>query len=300
MGKSGTTLGRFGVAGRYVAQEWHLLWQCKSCTGVACIYPGAMDGSLSPDLHQTRRVLSEGHCDLPILYRDASWLGVFFAVELPRAVELLEGTGLEPWPFFGRALAAVYAWDYRDSTVGAYKEVGLGVQARVAGASPSLVGLAMDMLAQPEQAIWVASLPVTTEAACRAGVEVWGYPKYVTEIETHFDERGGRARLGDELEVAVPRPTVFRKNLPIATYTRREGELVRTSIEVRSDVQLCAGGSLKMLSGQGQTAERARQLGLDGARVLGGFHSQRFDATLPEGKPMPLPSRAGGAKLASK
>lgn len=250
-----------------------------------------MDGSRSSDAQRTRRVLSEGHCDLPILYRDASWLGVFFAVDLQRAREVLDGTGLEPWPVFGRALAAVYAWEYRDSTVGAYKEVGLGVQARVAGTAPSLVGLAMNMLAQPYQGIWVASLPVTTDAACRAGVEVWGYPKYVTEIETHFDELGGRARLGDELEVAVPRPSVFAKSLQIATYTQCEGTLLRTAIEVRSDVHLCTGGSLKLLSKKGQTAERARQLGLDEARVLGGFHALRFDATLPEGTPMRIPTK---------
>jgi hypothetical protein len=242
-----------------------------------------MDGTSAPEARQTRRALSEGYCDLPILYRDASWMGVFFAVDLRRAEALLSGTGVEPWPFFGRALAAVYAWDYRDSTVGAYKEVGLGVQARVSGKRPSLLGLAMDMLAQPEQGIWVASLPVTTDAACRAGVEVWGYPKYVTDIETHFDARGGRVRLGDELELSVPRPTVFQKNLPIATYTRTGETLLRTSIQVRSDVHLCAGGAIRLLSKRGQTAERAHALGLGDARVVGGFHSLRFDATLPDG-----------------
>jgi hypothetical protein len=249
-----------------------------------------MDGGF-PFPKQSPFQLSEGTCDLPICYTDASWIGVFFQVELLRASKLLSelsGDELEPWPVMGKALAAVYAWEYRRSTIGYYKEVGLGIQARVKGAKPSLWKLATDMLAQPKQGIWVVSLPVTSQAAFQAGVEVWGYPKYVSEVDVNIGERGGKVILADELELTVPRPTVFKKNLPIATYTKRKGVLLRTKIDIRTDVSLCLGGGIKFLGSRGQTVERARALGLEQARVLGGFHSREFVSSLGEGEPVAL------------
>src|SRR6185369_13038339 len=101
--------------------------------------------------HATR----SGTCALPILYRDASQLGVFFRVDLGRAAERVgRERRIEPWPIFGKAVAAIYAWDYRDSTVGTYGEVGLGIQCRRVGTRPGLLRLATDMGAQDDQGIW--------------------------------------------------------------------------------------------------------------------------------------------------
>src|SRR3954471_10748283 len=96
-------------------------------------------------VRQTPAKISTGTCDLPILYRDASQFGVFFRIDLDRARALLEGTTVEPWPVLGAAMGAIYAWEYRDSTVGSYSELGLGIQARRRGESPSLLRLGLDM-----------------------------------------------------------------------------------------------------------------------------------------------------------
>jgi hypothetical protein len=125
--------------------------------------------SVSTTPHATR----SGSCALPILYRDASQIGVFFPVELARAREVLgRDATIEPWPVLGRAIAAIYVWEYRDTTVGSYGEVGLGVQARRKGRSPSLLRLVTDMGAQDDQGIWVVRLPVTTQGAFEAGVDL--------------------------------------------------------------------------------------------------------------------------------
>jgi hypothetical protein len=224
---------------------------------------------------------------LPILYRDASWVGVFFEVDLKVAGDTLRPHGLEPWDFFGRALGAIYAWDYRDSSIGPYAEVGLGLQAKLPGTRPSLLQLGWDMLAQDHQGIWVETLPVTTTAACDAGIEVWGYPKYVTNIQTDIRKEGSVVTLGEELVLRVPRATVFEKHLPIATYSRREGELLRTSIEVDTRVRLATSGSLTLLGGSGATKAAAKRFDLDKARVLGAFHGERFVARLPAGRSLP-------------
>jgi hypothetical protein len=233
---------------------------------------------------QSPRALSVGSCDLPILYKDASWMGVFFSVELSVATAFLKDSGVEPWPIFGRAVAAIYAWEYRDSTVGSYNEVGLGIQCRKPGTNPSLIKLGFDMLAQPNQGIWVASLPVTTIEACRAGVEIWGYPKYVTNIETRFDQKEGQVKLADELQLNVSGPTFLKKNIPIATYSKLGNQIQRTSISVKTDVKLCTSGQLKLLSENGQTGQCAAQLRLNKSKVLGSFLANQFEAVLPIGE----------------
>ena len=145
---------------------------------------------------QQTRSLSSGACELPILYRDGGWCGLFYRVDLAAAQALCEGLSVEPWPLFGTAVAAIYAWEYRDSTVGAYGEVGIGLQMRRRGTKPSVLRLGLDMSADDDQGIWVLTLPVTTEGAFRAGVEVWGYPKYITPITTRFDATSAFSAVG--------------------------------------------------------------------------------------------------------
>src|SRR5262245_12443168 len=102
----------------------------------------ASQGSLT-DVAQSSRA-----AELPIVYRDGSWCGLFYLVDMARAVDACSGLDVEPWPIFGRALAAIYAWEYRDSSIGAYNEVGIGIQTRRRGRRPSLTRLALDMRAQ--------------------------------------------------------------------------------------------------------------------------------------------------------
>lgn len=240
---------------------------------------------------RTPHPTSAGPCELPILYRDASQLGVFFLVDLARAREVVgHDRTIEPWPVLGRAVAAIYAWEYRDSTVGAYGEVGLGVQCRRKGTRPSLLTLARDMGAQPDQGIWVASLPVTTQAAFAAGVELWGYPKYVTPIETTFTPTEASVRLDTELTLRLPAQHGPRlRAQPVVTYTARADRLLRTRIEVDHTVRWGTGlGAHLELRGEGPTSALARRLGLERAPMVAAFRTDGFRARLPAGEDLGL------------
>jgi hypothetical protein len=249
-------------------------------------------------VEQTPEALSEGTCDLPILYREASQLGVFFRFDLARARELLAGATVEPWPMLGSAVGAIYVWEYRDTTVGAYRELGLGIQCRRRGTSPSIVRLGLDMAADEDQGIWVQHLPVTTQAAYLAGVELWGYPKYVTEIETRFEDQGASVRLGGEFTLTLGRIRGVSKALPIATFTARQGRLIRTSIRTEHPVTFgLAAGARLTLTGDGPTAESIRRLGIDRATPLAAFRTDRWHAILPAGRdlgPAGVPGPSAG------
>ena len=75
------------------------------------------------------------------------------------------------------------------------------------------------------------------------------------------------------------------KGQPVVTYTAKEGQLVRTCIEVDHEVQWGTGMGAKLeLLGDGPTADTARRLGLDTARMVASFRTDGFRAKLPIGR----------------
>jgi hypothetical protein len=209
---------------------------------------------------------------------------------------MLAETSLEPWPMFGRAITTIQAWSYRDSTVGTYDEVGLGIIARKKGSRPSLLKLGMDMRDQDDQGIWVCTLPVTTQAAWAAGVEIWGYPKYVTPITSDFGAREARVRLGDELEITVEAGRgAALPSLPVVTLTAREGRLIRTVIETQMPLRWTLGRSASVrILGKGRTSDAFEALGLRDAKPLCAFRTDAFRAVLSEGRDVGSASSARG------
>jgi hypothetical protein len=105
------------------------------------------------DVPLTKHPTSAGIFELPVLYRDASQFAVNWRVPLEPVRALFAGKSIEPWPLFGKAMVALYVWEYRDSSLGPYGEVGLGILCRRRGTSPSLLKLVFDGNAQDDQGI---------------------------------------------------------------------------------------------------------------------------------------------------
>lgn len=238
------------------------------------------------DVPQSPAPTRSGPCLLPLLYPDASQFGVLFRVDLERARDVIgRDRSIEPWPLLGGALAAIYVWEYRASSIGSYNEVGLGIQARRKGTRPSLLRLLRDMGDQDDQGIWVVDLPVTGRTAYEAGHDLWGYPKYLTDIDTRIARDASRVRLAGELELSLGALRGPRlRGQPVVTYTNRGGRLIRTAIEVDHHVVWGTGRSARLdLRGDGPLATSARRLGLERAPRLAAFRCDGFRARVPAG-----------------
>ncbi|RMD92177.1 MAG: hypothetical protein D6814_17300, partial [Calditrichaeota bacterium] len=138
---------------------------------------------------QETHMTSAGEARFPILYYDATALQTFFWCDVGAAQFFLNGTGLAATRFFnGKALAAMGWYEYRDTDIGPYHEVGLAIAVQ-----PSHRPLRWPFLQflVPSQrrvlGFYIIDLPVTTEIACAAGQEMWGFPKFVTEIPYSID-----------------------------------------------------------------------------------------------------------------
>jgi hypothetical protein len=233
---------------------------------------------------------SAGPCELPILYSDASLLGLLYRVDAERARELVDPT-FEPWVIFGKALAMIALFEYRETTIGPYGEIGVGVLVKRRGSSPSLARALVDLRKERDAGLYVINLPVTTEAARSAGRELWGYPKYVAPIDTRFRPDSIRIGLGKELEVAMDlRATrsVQTRGLPFVLYSvNAGGRILRTVVDVDHRVQWGGAGRVSLkVTGEGPTATTVKALGLDRAPPALAFRTDGMRSILPAGVDM--------------
>jgi hypothetical protein len=241
---------------------------------------------------------SEGPVELPILYFDASALYAFFLPPREKVAELLAGTGLVPALTVGnRALAALACFEYRATSVGVYNEVGLAVAVCREGETLALRGW-RDLFAtlnSPESrhvAFHILDLPVTTAAANAAGREIWGYPKFVTDIPfrlqgrdvecsvmapgTHLPLMQLAGRMGASVPVAP---------LSLTLLSFRDADLVRATVNARGATRLALPGSLRLAVNDDRhpMSQHLHALQLDGAKPLALMWTHAFQSRLNAG-----------------
>jgi hypothetical protein len=238
-----------------------------------------------------------GEVELPVVYRDASAVYAFFRLDLDRAAEVLAGTPLTPAPFArGTALAVVAAYDYRDTSVGPYREVGSALAVVPRGVAIPTLPL-FHLLRAPVRGDlgWhVLDLPVTGELANVGGRELWGFPKFTTSIDVRVTEGA--------LRVVVEAPTGEEPILTLAGragpglplgapdlvfYTVRSGALLRTLVEARGRFHTGLGRWITLEVGgqEHPMARRLAALGLHGARPSAVQVCRRYQAILHAGVP---------------
>lgn len=240
--------------------------------------------SLFDNVQQSTSQTSAGPCELPILYKDASLLTLSYRIDPARARAAV-GPGLTPWVIFGKALALVCIFEYRDTSIGPYGEIGVGLLAHRTSSKPSLLQAMRDLSKVPDAGLFVVNLPVSTEAARAAGVELWGYPKYVTGIKTSFRDDGVHATLEGDFELDMGRSGGFRsEGVPLVTFSVKGGRLIRTVIAAEQPVRWGGARTVKLrLTGDGPTAKTLAALGLDAQKPTLACRSDRMRSILPLG-----------------
>jgi hypothetical protein len=244
---------------------------------------------------RTTHVTSQGPVDLPILYYDVTNVVAMFRADRAGAERILEGTGLTL--AFGRgeqALVGVSFYEYRRTTVGVYNEVGVAIFCVPDGQRPSRLGPAelYAPLSLRKVGAYVVDLPVTTAAANAAGRELWGYPKFITDIPFRLegraidtgvldpDDGSSICRLSGTIGRGVPTPP-----MSLVTYTRLDGSLIRTHVNVRGIVKACGPGSTRLCVGDSshRMANNLRMLGLIDEKPVAVLVTNSFQSLLHAG-----------------
>ena len=244
---------------------------------------------------QTTHTTTQGPIDLPILYFDVSTLLAFFVANRDAVEAKLDGTGLRPaLTLGGRALVGIAHYEYRQTGVGSYNEVGLAlpVLPEAAPAPRNLIQALYGSVDERYLGFHVLDLPVTTPLANAGGRELWGYPKFVAPIPFHLDRKsfsstvmdpdghGDIFSLSGRLGASLPAPP-----MSLVLYSHHQGKLLRTTVNVRGRVNLRRGRGLQLRVGESthRMARNLRDLGLDRARPAIVMDTHRFQSRLNAG-----------------
>jgi len=219
---------------------------------------------------------SAGEVELPIAYHDNSHLVAVFSVPVEPVRSKLRAEGLVPVVLGGKAQVALVFFEYASSSIGQYNEVGLASLVALEGKKqPSLPVL--EMLRNPRKrhvGMYVHNLPVTTKEACAAGRELWGYPKFVTEIPISWGKRDFRGAVLDPSDGSVMLELSGQRSLGVPmpapgllTYSRLGNQRLQTPVDVRGRATAARAGSMRLHVGKSQhdMAKNLRDFGLDGA-----------------------------------
>jgi hypothetical protein len=226
-----------------------------------------------------QRTLSDGSlCSLPIRYFDAQMLIATYLVDYGRAAALLKNTGVIAVPQgIGQALVAFGCFHYNKTDIGPYNEVALGILA----SSPK----------SPAPALYILHLPIDTEVAHRAGVEIWGYNKFLASIDIAGSGNDFSMAISDPDNVTIARfkgtrtASVSMPPNDIVTFSVLDGQLIRTAVKMMTPSQLGGGVFSLKTGGSGHPmAGSLRTLGLDGLNPVLVQYAEPFQSLLFAGQ----------------
>ena len=235
--------------------------------------------------------IGSARIDLPInYYRDDCFVG-FFSADLEGVRALLPSPDLYPVTLpGGRATVAIAAFDYFDTSVGPYGEIGITLPCTYGQQAPPGLPITLESR-YPGWGFFVLHLPVTALVARDGGRVIWGYAKFVADMD--FEKRPAYQRVrmseGDShiLTLTIQqRGLPLKDNRPIITYSVREGELLRTTIPTRAVHQTGLGsGSGSLELGDHAIADQLRDLDISNTALVTRNYLSR-SAILPAGEPL--------------
>ncbi len=186
--------------------------------------------------------------ELPILYHRTDCSFGVFSADLDATRAVLPSDRLHPVTVpGGRAAIAVVSYNYIETGVGPYGEIGVAALCTLDRQAPPVLP-AMLEARYPGFGAFVLHLPVTTRIAREAGRVVWGYPKFVADMAFDFRPEVHRVELREDgqdvLSLDVERRgRVVQDRKPIVTYSENDGALIRTELPVRSTYHAGIGRS---------------------------------------------------------
>lgn len=246
----------------------------------------------------TSHKTNEGIVDLPMFFYDAAFHFALFYVDIDKARILTRSEDLEPTEFHkGKALAAIASFNYRKAALSPYLEAGLAIASTPMGVSAP-TDPAAALLGDPDShhvGFYVLDLPVTTDQATSAGIDLWGFPKFTTTINFNLDNDRFEGSVIDP-ETGSPIYTLSGNSLGGATlpamnmvyHTRFNGKTLRSHCDVRGAARYALPGTmtLKISDSNQRLARNMKTLGLGGARPDLVFYGNQVQMRLSAGAPV--------------
>jgi len=232
--------------------------------------------------------------ELPILYfRDDLFL-LFYTADYNKVKALMPSGKLHPVRLpKGRSLIGVGAFNYVDTSIGPYGEVGMIVPTVHSTSSPPMLLPALMEARYPGFGMLVLHLPVTTIEARDGGRGLWGYTKFSADMDFKITPEFMECRMSENrlsekddhiLTMRVAKKGItIRDKKPMITYSVKDGNLIRTIIPQKSTFRLALAPEDSYLElGNHPAARTIADLDLAKKPLLSRYYIER-NAILPEG-----------------
>lgn len=251
-----------------------------------------MEGFFANTRPGTRARHGKAGFDLPILYMRDDLFGLYFSADTRRVREIMPSRKMNPVTLpGGRAIIAIMAFNYVDTTIGPYGELAVAIPALYDRSSLPGLGFLPALMqgSYPGFGVLVQHLPVTTIEARDAGRGVWGYTKFIADMDFTITPEYQECRLsegeGRILELRVMRRGFcLSDRRPLVTFSVRNGALIRTVIPQKGVMRLSLDtrGSFVRF-GEHPVAATITALGIAGRPFMACYYTERA-AILPKGE----------------
>ncbi|HID39403.1 MAG TPA: hypothetical protein EYP36_07795 [Calditrichaeota bacterium] len=195
------------------------------------------------DYPQTIFNCSQGEVKLPIFYYDVSSVLAFYLTDYKKVQKLVEPLGFMAARFLnGKAMVGFAFYEYRKTDVGSYNEVGLATAIYAPDRPRPLLSLPQlkKNVNRRKMGFYIHHLPVTTAIANAAGREIYGFPKFVTELPFELTDSHFKGIVKDEqgkeivtLEGKVKKG-IRMSGFDLLLYSYLDKNLMRTVVDVKA------------------------------------------------------------------
>jgi hypothetical protein len=203
---------------------------------------------------------------IPVVVRRArSWFASF-AVPVASAGRLIECSGLVPaTPLPGRAFCSLAFVDYEDGDLDPYHEVAVAILV----CEPGTTG-------RKPAGAFIHQLPVDQSFTCEAGRTMWGFPKFIADIDIKAGERGagactlihdGERVLTLRIGAGLPVPS---RGTALDAFSYADGVLRRTRWSLHGSGSRMRPGGARLELGDHPIARELRTLGLPRHALMSG------------------------------
>lgn len=270
------------------------------------------------DVPQHGVMTTEGRIDLPMFFYDCSARILNYFVDYESTLPLLEGTGMEPIRVFkNKALANLSFYNYRHNSVTPYNEVFLTILVVPKVYPMPRFSLANLLKLNPKELNiggYVVEMPVTARQHRAAGREIWGYPKFQTEIPhrfsgKHFEYQVLDPETGEPLlsVSGTEGPGIKLPSVGVASFTNHNGKILRVNIDVDGRTRSAAIKDLnvRVSRSEHRFAKNIRALNLENLKPFSFMATDALRMRLNPGIPIadwetpPMPYPVKGEKWAT-
>ena len=206
--------------------------------------------------------------NIPVEVRDASAAVATYLVPAHAAQDVVAHTGLEvAEPLPGRAVCSLACIRYVDSDLGPYHELGIAFLVRHKEMDPASSFQKAAEVARGFMGAYIHHLPVNQVFTLEAGRSIWGFPKFLADIELDFSRPTKHARLRHDGELVLDLTVKAGVRAPrarssIDAYSFTDGALRRTAWSLEPKGTRARPGGAVLALGDHPIAKELRSLGL--------------------------------------